>query len=118
VSQETDVWRESMDVIVKLARIGNVSFGAVSANSASAIVRGTTVAVDLAGLVDLDKERTRIEKELDECEKFIGMQESKLANEDFVKRAPEKVIGVERQKLSDLKEKYAALKKEQEALVS
>ncbi|MFA6018421.1 MAG: valine--tRNA ligase [Patescibacteria group bacterium] len=70
------------------------------------------------GEVDFDKEKTRLSKEIVECEKFIAMQESKLANEDFVKRAPEKVIGVERQKLSDLQEKYGALKKEQEALVS
>ncbi len=77
----------------------------------------TTVFVMLPE-VDVKKEQTRIVESLTETAKFIASQESKLANEDFVKRAPEKVIAGERQKLADLREKLAALQKEHAALVS
>lgn len=68
--------------------------------------------------VDAASEKIRIESEIANATTFIAAQESKLANEDFVKRAPEKVIAGERQKLADLQEKLAALQKEHAALVS
>jgi valyl-tRNA synthetase len=118
VSEESIAWKNAKDAIVRLARIGNVSIGAASKNSASIVAGGVTIAVDLAGLVDLDKERVRLEKDIAETEKYVGIQTAKLANADFTARAPEKVIAIENQKLTDAKEKLAALQKEYAALVS
>ncbi len=67
--------------------------------------------------VDAASEKIRIESEIADATTFIAAQESKLANEDFVKRAPEKVIALERQKLADLQEKLAALQKEHAAFL-
>ena len=118
VSEESIAWKNAKDAIVRLARIGNVSFGVASKNSASIVAGGVTIAVDLAGLVDMDKERVRLEKEIADTEKYVGIQTAKLANADFTARAPEKVIALENQKLTDAKEKLAALTKERAALVS
>ncbi|MBS5574722.1 MAG: valine--tRNA ligase [Firmicutes bacterium] len=54
----------------------------------------------LAELVDFEKELARIAKEKENCLKQIAMFESKLSNEAFVSRAPEKVV-------NDQKEKFA-----------
>jgi valyl-tRNA synthetase len=118
LSEESDLWKHAKDAIVRLARIGNVSFGIASANAATVIAGGVTIAVDLAGVVDREKEQTRVAKELRETEAFIVVQETKLANEDFMKRAPEKVIAGEKQKLKDLQEKRDALRKESAAFMA
>lgn len=85
--------------------------------TAPIIVSSTQIFIKLPA-VDAVQEKNRIEKEIAEATTFIGAQESKLANADFVARAPEKVIAVERQKLADLQEKLTALQKEHAALVS
>jgi valyl-tRNA synthetase len=81
------------------------------------VVGGAQIFVQLPA-VDAASEKVRIESEIADVTKFVAVQESKLANTDFVARAPEKVIAGERQKLADLQEKLAALQKEHAALVS
>ena len=56
----------------------------------------------LAELVDLDKERERINKELANAVKQFEGQIAKLANEKFVSRAPEAVVNAEREKKAKL----------------
>ena len=53
----------------------------------------------LAELVDFEKELARIAKEKENCLKQIAMFESKLSNEAFVSRAPEKVVNDQKEKL-------------------
>ena len=54
----------------------------------------------MAELVDLAAEKARIERELAKARKDIEGQEKKLANENFVSRAPEAVVNAEREKLA------------------
>ena len=54
----------------------------------------------LAELVDFEKELARISKEKENCLKQIAMFESKLSNEAFVSRAPEKVVNDQKEKLA------------------
>ena len=54
----------------------------------------------LAELVDFEKELARIAKEKENCLKQIAMFESKLSNEAFVSRAPEKVVRDQKEKLA------------------
>ncbi|MCH8496225.1 MAG: valine--tRNA ligase [Balneolales bacterium] len=68
---------------------------------ASAVVAGIEISVPLAGLIDLDKERQRIEKEIQRFEGFKKGVEAKLSNESFVSRAPEAVVQNEQNKLRD-----------------
>ena len=50
----------------------------------------------------LDKERARINKELANAEKQLAAQIGKLSNQNFVTRAPEAVVNVEREKKAKL----------------
>lgn len=69
--------------------------------SASALVKGTEIFVPLEGLIDLDKERERIQNEIKKTEGFLKSVEGKLSNKKFVKNAPDQVVERERQKKAD-----------------
>ena len=60
----------------------------------------TRLFMPLAELVDFEKELARIAKEKENCLKQIAMFESKLSNEAFVSRAPEKVVNDQKEKLA------------------
>lgn len=69
--------------------------------SASAVVDGTELFVPLEGLIDLDKERKRIQKEIDRLEGFLKSIEGKLNNDGFVNNAPDDVVQREHDKKED-----------------
>jgi len=57
----------------------------------------------LAGLVDLDAERNRLQKEIDNLSKQMERSEGLLANQGFVAKAPPEVIERERAKYEELR---------------
>jgi valyl-tRNA synthetase len=65
-------------------------------------IGGIAAYLPLAGLVDLDAEKSRLERELEEAIQQIGRSEELLANQGFVERAPAEVIQRERDKLTRL----------------
>ena len=69
--------------------------------SASAVIEGTELFVPLEGLIDLEKERKRIQKEIDRLEGFLQQINGKLNNDGFVNNAPEDVVQRERDKKED-----------------
>ena len=68
----------------------------------SVITDNARMFMPMAELVDLEKERARMEKELANAKKQLDGQIAKLANENFVSRAPEKVVNIEREKKAKL----------------
>ena len=75
----------------------------------SFVVRGVEAYIPLAGLVDLDKEIARLEKESGAVSRELERVRSKLANESFLAKAPPEVIDKERDKEADLDQKLAAI---------
>ena len=61
-------------------------------------------------LVDREKELARLNKEKAACQKDLDIINSKLGNEGFVAKAPEKVILAEREKLAKATERMAKIK--------
>ena len=68
----------------------------------SVITDNARMFMPMADLVDLEKERARIGKELANAEKQLEGQLAKLANENFVSRAPENIVNIEREKKAKL----------------
>ena len=57
--------------------------------------------IPLEGLVDTGKEKVRLQKEIEQLEKYIATLSGKLSNKNFVKNAPEAVVKGEKQKLTE-----------------
>jgi valyl-tRNA synthetase len=60
------------------------------------------VHVDLSRFIDVAAERKRLEKERENLSKQIGGIDGKLANKNFVDRAPAGVVQQQREKLAEL----------------
>ncbi len=92
--------------ICKLAYASEVSVvdapPAGSESMVSVITDNARMFMPMAELVDLDKERARIAKELANAEKQLAGQNAKLENHNFVSRAPEAVVNAEREKKAKL----------------
>jgi valyl-tRNA synthetase len=73
--------------------------------AATLAVAGVTVYLPLAGLVDLDAERKRMQGELDNIDKQVQRIETTLSNPGFTGKAPANVIEREQLKLAELREK-------------
>ncbi|MBB6598459.1 valine--tRNA ligase [Luteimonas sp. MC1825] len=69
--------------------------------SAAAMVGELRLYVPLDGLVDLDAERTRLDKELKRVAGELAKSQAKLASETFVSNAPAAVVEQERTRLAD-----------------
>ncbi|TKJ40443.1 valine--tRNA ligase [candidate division LCP-89 bacterium B3_LCP] len=80
-------------------------------HSASAIVGELEIFVPLEGLIDLDIERSRLEKEITRHEGMLEGIKKKLSNESFIKKAPENIVLREREKENSLEEKLSKFKK-------
>ncbi len=73
---------------------------AISAAAAKTMVGAyAEVVMPLSGLIDFDAERARITRDIGKAEKEIAHYEKKLANPQFLERAPEEVIAEQRGRL-------------------
>ena len=70
----------------------------------------------LAGLINIEEEIKRLEKELAKWNGEVKRVQGKLANERFVANAPENVVAEERAKEKDYLEKQAAVQERIESL--
>jgi valyl-tRNA synthetase len=84
--------------------------------SASAVVDGTEIFIPLAGIIDLDAERKRLEKEIARLQGLIDGIERKLTNESFVAKAPKEVVEKEREKQKNITMNMEKLKSSMAAL--
>jgi valyl-tRNA synthetase len=64
-------------------------------------VRNVTVMLDVGSGVDLAAERTRLEAEATETERYLKGLAGRLGNEQFVEKAPAEVVERERARLED-----------------
>lgn len=79
--------------------------------SMSAVVSGAELFMPLEGLIDIDAELARLNKELEKWAKEVKLVSGKLSNERFVSKAPEAVVAEERAKQADYVEKHATVEK-------
>lgn len=77
--------------------------------AASAVLEGVEIYLPLKGLMDLDKEMARVEKEITVAIQDRQILEVKLNNPGFTGKAPAKVVAQEREKLEGVLARKAAL---------
>ncbi len=91
--------------IKNLAKVQNLCAGADVSRPhqccATAVVRGMEVFVPLKGLIDLDRERERLEREVKRLSERLERLSRRLEDRNFLKKAPPEVVEKERQKHLD-----------------
>jgi valyl-tRNA synthetase len=79
------------------------------AMSATAVLEQMEIYVPLAGLIDVELERTRLRRDLKKIEDDVVKLEVKLARRDFLDKAPEEIIEKEQAKYQGLRERAGKL---------
>ena len=98
--------------IKELAKVSELRVGSCVVKprvAASSVLNGMDIIVPLEGAMDFDMEKKRIQKELKKIEKDISFLGKKLANRNFVQKAPADVIEKDKQKKLALTEKQTKL---------
>ncbi len=85
-------------------------------NAAALVVGAVEIYLPLSGLVDLEAERARLQKELAEAEAHIQRLEKLLAR-DFASKAPAPVVQKERDKLTGFQETAEKLRRQLNTLI-
>jgi valyl-tRNA synthetase len=118
VSAATDAlagrWAE---VIKRLARLSSISVSpTVPQGAVQLVVRGEVAALPLKGIIDFSAEQARLEKEMARVVSDIARIDAKLANPDFVRRAPAEVVEGEREKREEAEARRAKINEALERL--
>ncbi|NIB41738.1 valine--tRNA ligase [Pseudomaricurvus alkylphenolicus] len=80
--------------------------------SATALVGEMEILVPMAGLIDVEAETARLNKEIDKIKKDVGRVEGKLNNPKFVDKAPAEVVQKEKDKLADMQSALGKLEEQ------
>ena len=89
-----------------LAKIKNIS--AITEtfnrdNAAATVIQGTELFIPLEGLIDKEKERNRLEREMNRLQNLEQGILKKLENKNFIEKAPDNIVKGERNKLADIR---------------
>ena len=66
----------------------------------------------MAGVIDVDAELSRLDKELERHEQEIAKLSGKLSNQAFVDRAPTEIVNAEREKLAQAETALSTLQRQ------
>jgi valyl-tRNA synthetase len=98
--------------LATLARLSKLAWGQETPRptvAATAVVRGIEVHVPLDDVIDLSEERERLNRELAKVEQALERVSRKLANQDFVGKAPAAVVSQQRATQAELQDARATL---------
>jgi len=107
---------KSLEILAKIDGLAFNPEGARPQAAAKAVVDDVEIYLPLAGLIDFAEEDRRLSKELEKIGKELTTAQRKLANEDFVAKAPAAVVAKEKERVQSLTEKLAKLKSHKEKI--
>jgi valyl-tRNA synthetase len=100
--------------VKRLAGVSEISVvdAGETTGAARLLVQGETVLVPVGDLIDLDAERERLQKRLEEADAGRGRAEVKLANPGFRDKAPEDVVLGEKLKVERFEREAESLREQ------
>jgi valyl-tRNA synthetase len=106
-NEETDRrLKEHYHLVTRLARLDSATLGTeIPKGSAQFVIGEAVAALPLGDVIDIDKERARLAKEVKKAEDEIARIDGKLSNAAFVAKAPAEVIDEQKEKRAE----YAAV---------
>ncbi|RKL63437.1 valine--tRNA ligase [Thermoanaerobacteraceae bacterium SP2] len=103
-----DILKNSTEIIHTLAKVEDMEFitqdSPVPHKALTCVIKGAEIFVPMEGLVDIETEIERLQKEHANLEKEIDRVSKKLSNEGFLAKAPQDVVEKERQKEKDYRD--------------
>jgi valyl-tRNA synthetase len=110
--------RREESTVRRLAKVSELTFGEARerVGGHAVLSDGTSVFVPLGDAIDVERECQRLAAEVERLERLVDTQEKKLANAQFVSRAPVEVVDRERDKLVSWREQHAVLARKRELL--
>jgi len=116
-SERRTLVENNISDILKLAMLSKLEFNEERpTQSAASVVDEVEVFVPLEGLIDLDVERKRLDKEIKRLKGVIKGAEAKLSNQKFLEKAPDNVKEHEQQKLIDCRTQLKIVERNRKAL--
>ncbi len=107
--------------IKKLARADKIVLGdsldVPKASARAVLTGGAEIAVPLEGLIDFDKERDRLQNQIEKLDVELQRLNGQLSNANFVERAPADKVQELRGRKEELEQQIITLKANVEALV-
>ena len=99
------------DLIHRMARIEDSGAldGEVEKGSVTTVLDEATVVLPMSGIIDVDAEKARLDKEIKKLDPEIMKYEKKLSNEGFLAKAPAAVVEEQRERLEGMKAERAKL---------
>ncbi|MCB0280660.1 MAG: class I tRNA ligase family protein, partial [Calditrichaeota bacterium] len=85
--------------------------------ASSSIINGIHIQIPLAGTINIDAEKERLNKELQKKEGVLKSTTAKLANKSFVEKAPPHIVDAEHNKRREIENDIAKLKSTLKQLV-
>ena len=107
-ARDRELLTQTETLLMRLAKVGTwrwLGCDEEAPPAAVQVVGGLRVLVPLADLVDVEAERTRLKRALEKLGKDLARVEAKLANPNFVAKAPEAVVAKERAKSETLRQR-------------
>jgi valyl-tRNA synthetase len=100
----------------RVESITNLAEGEEPPNSATALLGEVRLLVPMKGLIDVEAERARLEKQLVRVKSDLAKTQGKLGNAKFVNNAPAEVVSQEQQRAGDFQKTIAQLAEQLEKL--
>src|SRR5436309_4483049 len=100
----TQLLSNAREYIFKLAQVSQVEIVpklSVDKLAAQAAAGGLAIEVPLEGLIDVEAERARLQKEMEKAQRQIDTLERKLSQPSFVEQAHREVVEEHRRRLAD-----------------
>lgn len=108
---------ENRNLIFELAKVSEIkSTNQRPAQSSVIVIKGLEAYIPLVGLIDFDKERVRIETEIETLQKELNKITRLLADENFMSKAKPNIIERERERKEKYQDKLKRLQSALEAL--
>ncbi|MCG8671754.1 MAG: valine--tRNA ligase, partial [Pseudomonadales bacterium] len=112
-------YQDNEQFLVSLAKLEGITWlnpGDEAPMSATQLVGDMEVLVPMAGLIDIEAEVARLNKEIDKLANEVTRVEKKLSNPNFVDKAPAAVVDKEKAKMEEAKSALSKLQEQKEKI--
>ena len=119
-ASNTDIIKNNMELMNRMIKLENLNVGEnleKPEQSATAVVGNVEIFIPLKGLINIDKEIARLEKQAADMNGRLSSVSKKLENKNFIDRAPKDIIEHEKKKQKNYNEQLKKLKENLNSLI-